>query len=138
MRMTKVREIAVSGFSADPNPNTTAPAAGTTFVVDNSPGDQEMDERVEGHRLCIRFVDNSNVEVPGATADFQTWAKDDGATAALGRSAWVSLRKESAAPSSQAYASPLKAELFVQVTAISASTATKVQIWAETSTSVPG
>jgi hypothetical protein len=142
--MTKVREVAVSGFSADPNPNVTAPAAANLFSVDNAPTDQEMDERVEGVRWCIRFVDNSNVEVPTASADFQLWEKDDGASdtvgnGGLGRDAYISLAKETAAPSSQSYACTWKGKLFVQLIQLNTTgSATKAQVWMGTSTSVPG
>jgi hypothetical protein len=140
MRMTLIRNITVSGFSAEANPNVTPPAAGTTFKMDAlTPGDQTLDERVEGLRMCIRFIDNSNVEIPGATSGFTVWEKDDGATEALGRPAFVALAAETAAPSSGSYACTLKGEIFVQVTALgSVGSATKAQIWAESSTSVPG
>lgn len=139
MKMVKIREVAVSGFSADPNPNVTPPTAGTTYVMANSLGDQLGVEQVEGHRMCIRFVDDSNAEVVGPTADFRTWIKDDGATAALGRPAFVGLAEELAAPSSQSYAAAVKGEIFVQVLGIaSPGSATKCQVWFEESTSVPG
>jgi hypothetical protein len=139
MRMTLVRTITIAGFTGDANPNVTPPAAGTTFVMANKPGDQMNDERVEGHRMCVRFVDNANAEVVGPTVDFTTWAKDDEATAALGRPAWIGLKKETAAPSSQSYASTLKGELFVQL-AVPGGTGspTKMLVYAEEATSVPG
>src|SRR3954465_12267773 len=77
MRMTLVRTVTISGFAGDANPNVTPPAAGTTFKMQNVPGDQMKDERVEGHRIAIRFVDNANAEVVGPTVDFRTWAKDE-------------------------------------------------------------
>lgn len=140
MKMTLVRTITVSGFSADANPNVTAPAAGTTFKIDAlSPGDQLEDERIEGVRFCCRFVDNSNVEIPGATANFTVWEKDDGATADLGRAAFVALRPDTLAPSSGSYTCTMKGEIFVQVTAIGTpGSATKLLLYAEASTSVPG
>jgi hypothetical protein len=94
MRMTLVRTVTISGFAGDANPNVTPPAAGTTFKMQNVPGDQMKDERVEGHRLAIRFVDNANAEVVGPTVDFRTWVKDEDATVALARSAWIGLKQE--------------------------------------------
>jgi hypothetical protein len=145
MRMTLVRTITVSGFTADANPNVTAPAANKLFSVDAlSPGDQMVDEGVEGFRFCIRFVDGSNVEIPAASADFRVWQKDDGASdtvgnGGLGRDAYIGLAAEAAAPSSGSYTCTWKGKLFVQVTALNTvGTATKAQIWAEASTSVPG
>lgn len=140
MRMTLVRTIAVSGFVADANPNVTAPAAGLLFDAQAAPeGDQTVDERKEGLRLCLRAVDNANIEQPTATAGFTVWQKDDGATEALGRDAYISLQAETAAPSSGSYACCLKGgKIFVQVTAISAAGATKFLLFAEAATSVPG
>lgn len=150
MRMTRIRDIAVSGFTADANPNLTAPAAGSTYVMAGlSPGDQLQREDTEGHRICIRFIDDSlstAVEIPGATADFRTWIKDDGASAArnavppgLGRAAFIGLKAEASAPSSQSYAATTKGEIFVQITAIgSVGAATRIHVMIEESTSVPG
>jgi len=140
MKMSLVRTITVSGFVGDANPNVTAPAAGTTFKVDGlSPGDQLIDEDIEGVRFCLRFVDNSNVEIPGATANFTVWEKDDGATADLARPAFVALRPDTLAPSSGSYTCTMKGEVFIQVTALgSTGSATKALIYAEASTSVPG
>jgi hypothetical protein len=141
MRMSKIREVAVSGFSPDPNPNVTSPVSGTMKMVGAS-GDSGS--QVEGHRICIRFVDNSNLEVVGPTADFRTWIRDEGASdtvpnGGLGRPAWLALKAEAAAPSSQSYAGAIKGEIFVQLTALgTVGSATKVQVWAEESTSVPG
>lgn len=137
--MTLVRTVTISGFAGDANPNVTPPVAGTTFVMQNVPGDQMKDERVEGHRMCIRFVDNANAEVVGPTVDFRTWAKDDVATAALGRQAFIGLKLESAAPSSQSYACPLKGELFQQLSVpANIGSATKMLVYVEESSSVPG
>src|SRR4051812_48839034 len=139
MRMTLVRTVTISGFAGDANPNVTPPAAGTTFKMQNVPGDQMKDERVEGHRIAIRFVDNANAEVVGPTVDFRTWAKDEDATVALARSAWIGLKQELAAPSSQSYAATLKGELFVQLAVpASVGSATKMLLYAEEATSVPG
>lgn len=144
MRMKLVRTITVAGFVADANPNVTPPAAGTTFNMDAlTPGDQLINEGIEGLRMCIRFVDGSNVEIPAATANFTVWEKDDGASdtvanGGLNRPAFVALKAETLAPSSGSYACTWKGEIFVQVTAISAGAATKAQFWAEASTSVPG
>lgn len=141
MRMTKVREVLVAGFAADPNPNVTAPGAGQTYKMNSTVGDAGAS--TEGHRLCIRFVDNSNVEIPAATADFQTWEKDDGQSdtvlnGGLGRPAFISMAAEASAPSSQSYAGTFKGEIFVQLKAISPSTATKIQICIAEQSSVPG
>jgi hypothetical protein len=144
MRMTLVRTIVVSGFSAEANPNVTPPAAGDTFKMNAvDPGDQTLDERLEGLRMCVRFVDASNIEIPAATADFTVWEKDSGASdlvgvGGLGRPAFVALAPEAAAKSSASYTCTWKGEIYVQVTAMSAGAATKCQIWAEASTSVPG
>lgn len=150
MRMSLVRTITVSGFSAEANPNVTPPAANKLFSMEAiSPGDQMLDERIEGVRFCIRFIDDAttpgvNAEVAAATANFTLWAKDDGASdtvanGGLGRDAYVGLAPETLAPSSGSYAYTTKGKLFVQVTALaSVGTATKAQIWAEASTSVPG
>lgn len=145
MRMTLVRTITVSGFSADANPNVTAPAADQLFTVDAlAPGDQLINEGIEGFRMCLRFIDNSNVEIPGASADFRLWEKDDAASASvpnggLGRDAYIGLAAEATAPSSGSYTCTMKGKIFVQVTALnSVGASTKCQIWAEASTSVPG
>ena len=145
MRMTLVRTITVSGFVADANPNVTAPVAAQLFDAQAAAeGDQTVDERKEGLRMCIRAVDNSNVEQPTATFDFLVWQRDDGASdslanGGLAREAYIALRAETAAPSSGSYACSLKSgKIFVQVTALSAAAATKFQVWAEAATSVPG
>lgn len=141
MRMSLVRTITISGFSAEPNPNVTAPAAESLFDAQSAvEGDQTADERKEGFRMCLRAVDNTNVEQPLVTADFRLWQKDDGATEALGRAAFIGLAAESAAPSSGSYTCTLKGgKIHVQVTAINTvGSATKLQLWAEAATSVPG
>lgn len=140
MRMTLVRTIAVSGFVADANPNVTPPVAAQLFDAQAAgAGDQAVAEPVEGLRMCLRAVDNSNVEQPTATCNFTVWQKDDGATADLGRDAYISLKAETAAPSSGSYACALKGgKIFVQVTALSAAAATKFLLYAEAATSVPG
>lgn len=137
MRMTKVREVLVAGFVADPNPNITPPGAGQTYKMNSTVGDAGAS--TEGHRLCVRFIDNANVEIPTASADFQVWEKDDAQTEALGRPAWISMKAEAAAPSSQSYAGTFKGELFVQLTALNtAGAATKVQVCIAEQSSVPG
>jgi hypothetical protein len=145
MRMRLVRTITVSGFAADANPNITAPADADTFLPDaNAPGDQKGTEGLEGIRMCLRFVNDSNVEIPAATASFTLWAKDDGASDTVGngglaRPAFVALKPETLAPSSGSYACALKDRVYVQVTALGTTTgATKCQVWAEASTSIPG
>lgn len=150
MRMTLVRTITVSGFSADANPNVTAPADSKVFTVDAlAPGDQLIDEDIEGFRMCLRFIDDAtvpgtNAEVPTATADFRLWEKDEAASGSvasggLGRDAYIGLAAEAAAPSSGSYTCTMKGKIFIQVTALnSVGAATKCQIWAEASTSVPG
>jgi hypothetical protein len=141
MRMTLVRTITVSGFVADANPNVTAPAAALLFDAQAAAeGDQTADERKEGMRMCLRAVDNSNVEQPLVTADFKVWQKDDGATETLSRDAYIGLAAEAAAPSSGSYTTALKGgKIFVQVTAINTvGSATKLLLFAEAATSVPG
>jgi hypothetical protein len=148
MRMTLVRTITISGFSADANPNVTAPPAAQVIDLEAlaaAAGDQTIDERVEGLRMCMRAIDNSNVEQPNVTADFRLWQRDAGASdsaanGGLAREAYIALRAEAAAPSSGSYACALKSgKAFVQVTAIgTVGSATKLQIWAEAATSVPG
>ncbi len=141
MRMTLVRTITISGFSADPNPNVTAPAASKLFDAQSAAeGDQTADERKEGFRMCLRAVDNSNVEQPLVTADFRVWQKDDGASEDLARDAYIGLAAEAAAPSSGSFTCTLKGgKIFVQVTAIgTVGSATKLLLYAESATSVPG
>lgn len=147
MRMTLVRTITISGFVADANPNVTAPAADKLFDAQAAAeGDQTVDERKEGLRVCLRAVDNSNVEQPDVTANFRVWQRDDGASdlvanGGLGREAYIGIEPEPAAPSSHAYTCTLKGgRIFVQVTAIMSpgGAATKLLIWAEGATSVPG
>jgi hypothetical protein len=146
MRMTPVRTITISGFVADANPNVTPPPVGTTFDAQSaSEADQTIDERKEGLRVCLRAVDNSNVEQPNVTADFRVWQRDDGASdtapnGGLGREAYISLAAESAAPSSGSYACALKGgKIFFQVTAINnVGSATKLIVYAASATSVPG
>lgn len=141
MRMTLFRTITISGFAADANPNVTAPPAGTTFDAQAAAeGDQTVDERKEGLRICFRAVDNSNVEQPLVTVDFRLWQKDDGATESLGRDAYIGLAAETSAPSSGSYACTLKGgKIFPQVTAINTvGSATKLLVFAEAATSVPG
>lgn len=149
MKMKLVRTITVAGFVADANPNVTAPTAAKLFTVDAlDPGDQLIAEGIEGVRLCLRFIDDTtpgtNAEVAAASTDFRLWEKDEAASATvvaggLGRDAYIGLAAEAAAPSSGSYTCTMKGTIFVQVTALnSAGTATKVQIWAAASTSVPG
>jgi hypothetical protein len=137
--MRLAREIALP-LVADADPNVTAPASTDIFEMTGQLGDQLGIERgVEGHRMCLRFLTAANVAVPGATADFRCWALDDGATAALGRQAWLGLTAEAAAPHAQAFEAPLKGKLFFQVTATAAvGAATKLQIWTEEASSVAG
>jgi len=145
MRMVKVRELAITtgAITPDPDPNLTAPAAAAVYVMTGLAGDQLGTEKdVEGHRICLRFVNGGTTpptQIPGATGDFQVWAKDDGATAAYGAQAWCSLAAETAAKNGALYASTLKGALFIQLTAVaSTGAATRVEVWLEESSSVEG
>ncbi len=144
MKMKKIRELAISAGAivADADPNLTAPPDAAVYHMMGEVGDRLGGEtNIEGHRLCLRFVTSASppVAIPGATADFQTWVLDQGATAAYGRQAWCSLTAEAAAKHAQLYAAPLKGDLFVQLTAVAnVGAATKVQVWLEESSSVEG
>jgi hypothetical protein len=144
MRMKKIRELAISGgaITPDADPNLTAPPAADCYAMTGEVGDRLGGEtQIEGHRVCLRFVTSATppVQVPGATGNFQTWVKDDGASAAYLADAWCSLAAETVAKHGQLYAAPLKGKLFTQLTAVAnTGAATKVQVWLEESSSVEG
>lgn len=132
LSFTLVREIDTSiSFSADANPNVTAPSAGALFSIPERIGGQFTD----AVSLYIRASNASTkAEVPAATVDFVLWAKDEGASVQKpgpsGIARWTSLKAEAAAPSSGLYTCPMDGKLFVQLTGASLAGSTKLEVWA--------
>lgn len=121
-----VRTIVVAGFAADEDPNATAPDDADTYHV------PELNGRTEGHCLKFTFTDDEGVYQAGGTVDFTTWYHDKNASGG-----WASLAPEAAAPGNASYAARVVAQLFAQVTALSApEDGTKLQIWAAPRTSL--
>jgi hypothetical protein len=113
-----VRDITVSGFSAEADPRSSEPAANKLFAMGKI-------DNPKGHALFLRFVDNTGADVLGATADFTAWIKDDNS------GKWTSLQAEAEAPSGAVFTAGITGTLFVQVTALgNVGTSVSCQIWA--------
>jgi methylaspartate ammonia-lyase len=113
-----VRDITVSGFSAEADPRSSAPAANKLFVMGKI-------DNPQGHAMYLRFVDSGGADVLGATADFTAWFKD------ADSGAWVSIDPESAAPSARVFMSSMTGTMFVQITAMAGvGSAVTCQVWA--------
>jgi len=140
MRCVLARSITISGFSADLDPNASQPSAGNVHVMTGQAGDALGSGVVEGHRIYFRAIDGSNADVQTVTVNFTSWVRDTGASAALGRDAWVSIDPETSAAVCRMFESTLKGDLFVQVTAIGGTlgSAVTLQLYVEESTSVSG
>lgn len=131
IKFTMARRVLLSALP-DADPRVTPPDPAGAQVDQSSSGEmaQQLDygspgEKPVGHSLYLRFTNGSGgAEVAGPTCDFQTWAYDPGSTK------WVSLVKETAAPSSQLYDSTLIGTLFVQLSnPLTPGAATHVEVW---------
>ena len=131
-----VRDITVSGFAADANPNTTNPAATAVFILPDRVVGQSADMATRGVSVYFRAVNGAtNAEVTTASVDFTAWCKDLGATALRpgdsGKSRWTALAAEADAGSSFLYTTQALGDMFFQVTALnSIGAATRVEVWA--------
>lgn len=136
LKFNLIREIDVSsGFSADADPRVTNPLAADHFDMKDRMGGQSADDAVRFVSLYTRCVDGSGNEIVADTVDFILFSLDPGASvvrpgpgAAANRYTW--LRKESAAKSSALFSTHLIGKLYVQYTAMTRSTSTKIQLFA--------
>ena len=123
----KFREVTVSGFSADANPNVTPPLAADCWTVPDV--GRFVDGVSRGHSVYGRFVNVSDAEVPTASSDFAVWLYDTGA------SMWVQIYSAATSLSSHVLASAFSGKLFVQVTALNTvGASTKLQLYASEQT----
>lgn len=135
LKFTLVREIDVSaGFVADADPRVTNPLAAAHFDMKSRVTDQSADENVKGVSLYTRCVDGTGAEIVADTVDFICFALDAGASVVspgpgAGANRYTWLTKESGAKSSALYSAPLIGKLYVQYTAMTRSTSTKIQLF---------
>jgi hypothetical protein len=71
------REKTISPFVADPDPNTTAPAAGDLFPLTARPPYGGLTLATQGNTVFLDFRTAADVPVPAAKATWQTWFFDE-------------------------------------------------------------
>lgn len=127
-----IRDVVVSGFAADANPNVTQPAAPTVFAPIGRTAGQGADSVSRNLGIYFRAVNAAGTEIPAATITFTVWQRDKTASgiqagsAAL-RDSWINVGTFTTIASSVLSKVAALGDTVVQVTAISASTATKYQ-----------
>ena len=135
---TLARTIDVSGgFSADPNPNTTNPAATAIAGLPDRTSSQSADAATRSVLVYVRAITKADgIEKTGATATFTIWARDDGASAGssavlaeLTRFVAGAAGSHAAVPSSQCVQEKLLGEIYVQLTAASLAGADTLEVW---------
>lgn len=117
------RTVTVAGFSADPDPRTTAPTGAVIASLRDVVGGQTSIP-ARGHSGYIRALNSSGVEVLTTSLTFTTWLRD----AATGL--WVLLYTKTALVDGNEFKDSAVGDLFFQVTAIpTPATAATIQIW---------
>lgn len=136
LALNLVREITVAGFAADAAPNTTAPAEALLLKPAGSVGGQGADRTSKSLAWYFRAVDATGAEIAAATISYEIWVRDAGASgnksgSAAARPQFVKAAADIATQGSSILLNKLAVlgDLFLRVTAISASTATKYQLW---------
>src|SRR5574342_838467 len=118
-QFARMRTFDLTAFSADPDPNVTAP---------NDAQILKIGKAARGHGLYFKaFEDNTPplVEITAATFTFTTWWKD------AGSGLWLKLVSEANAPSSLSFKAGIVGNLWVQVTAVNdaGGTADYAELW---------
>lgn len=127
-----VREITISGFSADPEPNVTPPADSAVYDVPGKVGDQAQSGQVAGVALKGVYVDNAGAFKTGGTFDFTLWYKDEGPGGF-----WTKRAPAAGAAANLEQGYGIVGKVFVQVTALSAASGgTKLRLYAAARTSL--
>jgi hypothetical protein len=137
LALNLVREVVVAGFAADAAPNTTAPAETLLFKPVGRVAGQGADGVTRSLGWYFRAVTATGAEVAAATISYEIWMRDQGASgnqsgSAAKRDQYVKVAADVATQGSSILLNRLAVmgDLFLRVTAISASTAVKYQLFA--------